>query len=118
MNRLINRTNEPGTCPWCGEKLRVWTRQPIYKEARNPNFEKEMRAWEDKMAEAHGTLKENFLRHTEPPSVLREFVGYEKVSALNPYAPFCSLRCGHAFGRAAYKNDFRLQPYTETEEQS
>ena len=118
MSRLINRTNEPGTCPWCGHKLAVTESAYRVREVPNPEYEKQMREWEAYcQAAPEGSLLRRSRQQNPPSSVLHEHYR-ERVPARNHYAPFCSLRCGHAFGRAAYKNDFRLQPYTETEEQS
>lgn len=111
--RKINRTNEPGSCPWCGEKLPATESVYRDREVRNPDYEKQMREWEAHVEAApEGSLLRRAREKNPPPSILREH-WRERVPARNPYAPFCTMRCGLAFGQAAYANNFRLKPYRE-----
>lgn len=107
----INRTNEPGTCPWCGRKLPLQSSRTVSTAVRNPNYEKEMREWEEKVeASPPGSVHRRVLELNPPQSILHEH-RREKVPAVNAYAPFCRLRCGLDFAIAAHKNGFRLAPY-------
>ena len=111
--RKMNRTNAPGTCPWCGQKLRTWEWRDTWREVRNPDYEKQMREWQAHCEAApEGSLLRRTREKNPPPSFVRS-VERERGPARNVYAPFCSLRCGLAFGQAAHVNGYRLTPYTE-----
>ena len=82
----MRRTNEPGTCLWCGKKLRAFRWAYVWSNGERHSH----RPW-------HGVT---FKKEREP-------------IALKDRGDFCTGACAQTFGRMAARNGYRFKPYKE-----
>lgn len=100
----MNRTNEPGTCLWCGQKLR---RKKVY----DYKFHQTDNSEEGKVYDRHGRCR------LDPPDDLskrRESIWEEEIDT-GRYSWvvdewFHSQRCAWRFAQAAAKQGIRFTP--------
>ena len=104
--RLIDRTNAPGTCLWCGVKLQHGT--DGYYAATEAEARKlgEESGREIVSVKAQGAMSGN--------SAWRCEVRHKYGGAYSD-GSFCTQGCGFAFGQAAAMHGFLLAPYKEVE---
>lgn len=93
MPEMIHRTNEDGTCLYCGKRLR-----PFY-----PEDQLEVVRGEDTTSSEGYTVRHE--RRVPKAGARPLHFGYDSAGY------FCTARCGYRFGVALAKADMRLKPY-------
>lgn len=92
MTHEFNASNEPGTCLWCGDKLKPnytqgerveGPRRTVKGRWGNDDYTVPTYRYSDKKIKGYGWENNGF---------------------------FCTLRCGEAFGKAFARMGRRLQP--------
>lgn len=96
------RTNAPGTCLWCGKKLRQKYDSKYEHYNRSRSLCCKAPVIDGHTCEGCGNYVDSGRRLVSRTKV------HERLGDYGDGA-FCTLRCGYMFGVAAAKNGFRLQ---------
>lgn len=97
------RNNAPGTCLWCGKKLRF-----SYDSVYDYYWPERSRCCKATLDEDH--CCEGCGNHIyKSRRLISRKRRYDRPGAYADGA-FCTMRCGYMFGVAAAQNGFRLQP--------